>query len=230
MKVRTIFLSALLIASILFTQLVLVTAADSLRYSPRIIIDPGHGGDDGGAVSLSGKKESEINLEIALRCELLAAFMGTCPIMTRYTEEIAYPDDAVTIRARKVWDQHSRAELANSIDNALFISIHQNKYTSSGPSGAQVFYNDAVSEPIAKSITEQFFKYVNADKKRTAKPVSEDIYLFHAAKCPALLIECGFLSNPAEAEKLESAEHQKLLSMIIIGSVCGSLNDPGGAK
>lgn len=230
MKIRAIIFSALLLTSFIMSQPLSAGAESTFNYTYRIIIDPGHGGDDGGAVSLSGKKEIEVNLEIALRCELLAAFMGHSPVMTRYSEEISYPEEADTIRARKVWDQHSRAELINSYDSALLVSIHQNKYTSSGPNGAQVFYNDSVSEPLAKSMTELFFKYVNTDKKRTAKPVSEDIYLFHAVKCPALLIECGFLSNQAEAAKLESSAHQKVLSVIIIGSICGSLNDPGGVK
>ena len=109
MKIRAIIFSALLLTSFIMSQPLSAGAESTFNYTYRIIIDPGHGGDDGGAVSLSGKKESEVNLEIALRCELLAAFMGHSPVMTRYSEEISYPEEADTIRARKVWDQHSRA-------------------------------------------------------------------------------------------------------------------------
>ncbi len=185
-----------------------------------LIIDPGHGGDDGGAVSITGKKESEINLDISLRCEQLAAFMGYNTVITRYFDTIDYPPEILTIRERKVWDQHERLRLANSYANAFFISIHQNKYSSAEPRGAQVFYNGSESGKYAVILTEEIFKYINRDKKRTAKAISKDIYLLNKVECPAVLIECGFLSNIEEAHKLESDEHQKLLSVLIIGSFC----------
>lgn len=182
----------------------------------RLIIDPGHGGEDGGALSCTGKKESEINLEISLRCEALAAFLGDNAVMTRRSEELSYPDTAHTTRARKVADQKGRVALVNSYPGALLVSIHQNKYTSASPSGAQVFWANG-GEEAATGLQELFIKYINPDNKRAAKKVSEDIYLMKNVTCPALLVECGFVSNPGEAAKLESPEHQKKLAVLIAG-------------
>lgn len=218
----------------IFLLLSITASAGAVSYQKvaplALIIDPGHGGADGGAISVTGKKESEINLDICLRCEQLAAFIGFSPILTRYSEDIDYPPEITTVRERKVWDQHERLSLINSFKTAFFISIHQNKYSSSGPQGAQVFYNGAESKRYADLVTEGFFSYINKDKKRTAKEISKDIYLLNKAKCPAVLIECGFLSNSEDAHMLEQAEHQKLLTSIIIGSFCRYYSQIGGAS
>ena len=192
-------------------------APDS-KARPTLILDPGHGGEDGGAVSVTGKKESGINLEIALRCRDLASFLGYSAVMTRESENIDYPPDLTSTRARKVWDQKSRVQLINSASDGLLISIHQNKYTSPGPKGAQVFYNEGAGE-LAEAVQKSVLRYINDDTKRTARPVSKDIYIMNEVSCPALLVECGFLSNPEEAARLESQEHQKKLALIIIGQV-----------
>lgn len=203
------------------SELVSVPAISEL--SDRIlIIDAGHGGADGGAVSVTGKCESEINLEIAKRIKLLAEFIGYKPVMTRETEEIIYPAEADTIRKKKVADTRARVELVNSCKNGFLLSIHQNKYTSASPSGAQVFYKGDCEE-LAKAVQSDFTRYVNSDSKRTAKPVASDIYLFSKSECSGVLVECGFLSNPAEADKLETVEHQKLLSTIIMGNISNYL-------
>ena len=194
-----------------------VAASTETHTGHTLIIDPGHGGEDGGAVSVTGTRESAINLAIAERSAALAAFMGEEPVMTRESEELDYPPEAASTRARKVFDQKRRAELINAAPDAVLISIHQNKYTSASPKGAQAFYRDG-GEELAEKLQELFFRYINTDKKRSASPVSENVYLMRAVKCPAVLVECGFLSNPEEAAKLESAEHQKLLSLMIIGA------------
>ena len=95
------------------------------------LAEGGHGGEDGGAVSVTGKKESEINLEIGLRCEELAAFFGIETVMTRDSELIEYPAELSTTHSRKVWDQKSRVSLINSTENAVLVSIHQNYFTES---------------------------------------------------------------------------------------------------
>lgn len=182
-----------------------------------LILDAGHGGEDGGAVSVTGTHESAINLAIAERCEQLAAFMGVEPVMTRDSEELRYPPEATTTRARKVYDQKRRAALINDTPNAILISIHQNKYTSSGPKGAQAFYRDG-GETLAAQLQELFYEYVNTDRKRTADSVADNIYLMKAIGCPAVLLECGFVSNPEEAAKLETDDYQKLFGVMIIGA------------
>lgn len=185
-----------------------------------LILDPGHGGEDGGALSVTGTKESAVNLAIAQKCAALAAFLGTNPVMTRDAEELSYPETAQTTRARKVADQKGRVALVNSYPEALLVSIHQNKYTSSLPTGAQVFYTPA-AQGLAEALQEQFLTYVNRDRKRTAKPVSDTLYLMKHITCPALLVECGFLSNPEEAARLEDPSHQTKLAVLIIGTVLG---------
>ena len=220
-------------AGLLFSAVVLfalfyvsINSASELTSVPAIaeasdavlIIDAGHGGADGGAVSVTGKCESEINLEIAQRIKLLAEFLGYKPIMTRETDDIIYPDEADTIRKKKVADTRARVELVNSCSGAFLVSVHQNKYTSASPSGAQVFFKGDCEE-LAEKIQSDFTQYVNFDGKRTAKPVASDIYLFAKTECPGLLVECGFLSNPDEAIKLETIEHQKLLTLLVIGNI-----------
>ena len=190
-----------------------------------LIIDPGHGGEDGGAVSVTGTFESTINLSIAQKAEQFSAFFGYTPVMTRNSAEIAYPEDAVTIRERKVADQKNRVELIGSVDNALLISIHQNKFTSAGPYGGQVFFaNTEGSQELGNYIQQLFFENTKAGKRDTAVKIPESIYLMNQIECPGILVECGFLSNPSEAQLLESDDYQKKLALIIIGGTIGFLN------
>lgn len=105
-----------------------------------LILDAGHGGEDGGAVAPDGTVEADINLEIALRARAIAELTGVRVVMTRESAQIAYPDDAATVAQRKKADQHRRAELVREMDNAVLISIHQNCYPDRKPSGAQVLY------------------------------------------------------------------------------------------
>ena len=103
-----------------------------------LILDAGHGGEDGGAVAPNGTVEADINLQIALRARAIAEMTGIEVVMTRDSPDIAYPDNATTIGERKKADQHQRAELIRKTDNAVLISIHQNCYPDCKPSGAQV--------------------------------------------------------------------------------------------
>lgn len=189
-----------------------VAAVDSSGIT--LILDAGHGGTDGGAVSVTGKPESEINLEITLRIRDLAAFMGISPALTRETENIDYPEDADTIRSKKVYDQKNRVAFINSFENAVLISIHQNKYQSSRASGVQVFYaNDA--EEFASNMQNRLTELLMPNNKRTASKIPDSIYLMSHIECPAILIECGFISNPEEARLLEASDYQKKLTLII---------------
>ncbi len=193
------------------------------RYtSPRsmttLVLDPGHGGADGGAVSITGTYESKINLEIALRAEQLAAFYGVIPVMTRTSEQLDYPNDATTIRAKKVADQKSRLALINGISNAALISIHQNIYATTGPSGSQVFFGPTDgSDKFGDAMQKLLMENVNAGNRSSASKIPETIFLMNAVNCPAILIECGFLSNPQEAALLEDETYQLKLATVITG-------------
>ena len=169
-----------------------------------LILDAGHGGEDGGAVAPDGTVEADINLEIALRARAIAELTGVRVVMTRESAQIAYPDDAATVAQRKKADQHRRAELVREMDNAVLISIHQNCYPDRKPSGAQMHDN--------------LVTYLDPQNRRVAAPISEKIYLMHAVQCPAVLVECGFLSNASECAKLKDADYQAKLATVIIAS------------
>ncbi|MDD6189012.1 MAG: N-acetylmuramoyl-L-alanine amidase [Clostridiales bacterium] len=194
------------------------SALSSSRFST-LIIDAGHGGADGGAVAKDGSKESEINLAVAQKLEALSGLFGIPSIMTRTSEELDYPQGADSIRAKKVADQKARVELINSTPNAILISIHQNLYPSPSPSGAQALYAKTQgSKELAEMIQSSLIFCLDADNKRVASQISNDIYLMKSVDCPAVLIECGFISNPAELALLKDSEYQRKIASIIISS------------
>lgn len=182
-----------------------------------LVLDPGHGGADGGAVSVTGTSESAINMEIAERCRALAGLFGVTAEMTRDSEELQYPDDASTIRAKKVWDTKHRTEFINSTENAVLISIHQNKYTTAGPHGCQVLYAPTVgSRELAEGLQE-LLRQVAGEDKRNAAQIGKEIYIMNHVTCPAVLVECGFVSNVVEAKRLEDPKYQLKLAAMIVG-------------
>ncbi len=179
-----------------------------------IVIDPGHGGEDGGAVSADGLKESDVNLEIALRLDYLLGLCGIPSVLTRTGDSIAYPDSAVTTRQRKRADQEYRAALIRGTEKAVLLSIHQNMFTAPGPRGAQVLYgsipgSDAFAEAVQRQLA-----VLCGDRRRPAS-VSEDIFLMRQAACPAILVECGFLSNPEELALLKTDRYRTQLALAL---------------
>lgn len=198
---------------------IMTFAPDKADKTITLVIDAGHGGEDGGAVSVSGAYESTINLSIAQKLELIAGFYGVHTVMTRTSEDIEYPESAKTTRERKRADQKNRLELINSSKNAVLISIHQNKYTSSSPHGAQVLYSPTeCSCEFANIMQELLISQLDSTNKRIAAEIEDNIFLMNNISCPAVLVECGFLSNPAEESKLLSPEYQVKLAMIIASS------------
>ena len=181
---------------------------------PIVIIDVGHGGEDGGAVADDGTLEKELNLSIATYLYQYFKEYGFNVIITR-TEDVALGDQSLsTIRERKCSDLQKRVELMNSYPNSVTISIHQNKFEQSKYSGTQVFYsvNDANSVKLAENIRASIVKSLQPDNKRETKPATESIYLLNHAQYTAVLVECGFLSNAEELAKLKDAEYQKKLA------------------
>lgn len=196
------------------------------------IVDAGHGGEDGGAVSDSGVLESDINLSIAKKLELVFRFIGERTIMTRTSDIIEYPKDALTIRERKRADLQARSELANSVPNAVLISIHQNKFSSPKPYGAQVLYNDKAAS-LATLLQSELIRILDPSNYRSAEKASDDIYLMKNSTCPAMLIECGFISNPNDLSKLLSNDYQLKLAALIAAVTTSNrdiLTIPGGTN
>ena len=186
-----------------------------------LIIDPGHGGMDGGAVSLTGVEESEINLAIGLRLEALAALYGIPTQMTRRTAELDYPEDARTIRAKKVADTRARVDLINAAPNAVVISIHQNTYDGPGASGPQVLFAPTEdSEAFAQIMQDALTVGLALERPRPPVRVPRGVFLMNHIDCPAILVECGFLSNPWEEELLRTSDYQlKLAGILLAGYI-----------
>ena len=187
--------------------------------SQTLVIDPGHGGEDGGAVAPDGTQDADINLSISLRLRDLACLCGIKTCMTRETEHIDYPPDAGTTAARKTADQKQRVERINSVPNGVLISVHQNQYPTSGPCGAQVLYGSTDgSEAFGTLLHGLLVQSLDPTNRRVAAPISKDIYLMRNVACPAALVECGFLSNPQELSKLCDSNYQTKLSLVMLSA------------
>lgn len=183
-----------------------------------IAIDAGHGGIDGGAVSISGIPESQINLEIAERLNDLLHLLGYRTLMLRNTDTSLHTE-GTTISAQKISDLKHRVQMVDNSDASLLISIHQNTFSDKRYSGAQVFHHSAPeSIALAGRLQENFIKTVNPGSKRKPKP-AKGIYLMEHLSCSAILIECGFLTNAQEEALLRSEDYQKQLCCVIAATV-----------
>lgn len=179
-----------------------------------VIIDPGHGGEDGGASSCTGRLESTYNLEIALRLEDMLHLLGYDTRLIR-REDVSVYTTGQTIAQKKVSDLKTRVKTINETKNGILLSIHQNYYPDSQYSGAQVFYgNSEGSEALAKKLQAAFVAALNPGSRRQAKQ-GKGIYLLEHIRCPGALVECGFLSNPREEALLREPAYQKKLCCVI---------------
>lgn len=190
--------------------------AAALQSVPVLVIDAGHGGLDGGAVAADGTAESGLNLAVSLRARALAGLLGLPCAMTRSGDTLDYPDSASTTRTKKVWDQQQRVALINALPDAVLLSIHQNKYPDPRPRGAQVLYgkgegSSAFAETAQSALTESLCP----ENRRVAAPIPDSIYLMKNVRCPAILVECGFLSNPEELALLKTPEYQLKLALTL---------------
>ena len=192
---------------------------DSLR--PVLVIDPGHGGEDGGAVAEDGTVESNINLSIAHKVAGLTEMAGWKVCMTRREDISIHDTDAETLHQKKVSDLRNRVALCEEIGDCILISIHQNSFPSAkSVYGAQVFYNEKkVSENLAQIIQDALNQSVNQEKPKEIKSIGQSSYLMKHITCPGVLIECGYLSNQKETQMLKTEAYQKKLALIIASSL-----------
>ena len=185
------------------------------------VIDAGHGGEDGGALSRDGVPESGINLAIAKRTELLLRFLGAETAMTRTDDISVHSEGADTLRQKKASDLRNRVAFVNATPGAVLVSIHQNSLPSV-PSvhGAQTFYGAAAgSDALALSVQDALNQSVNICNEKQNKKIDSSIYLMKNVTCPAILVECGFLSNAAETQLLQEPAHQKLIAAAIVAGL-----------
>lgn len=192
-----------------------MAAASAPLQMPTLVIDAGHGGFDGGAISEDGTRESDINLSIALRLESIVRFCGQKTIMTRWDD--SRKTDILSYSERD--DLKQRADLVNGTENAVLISIHQNYYPTAQPKGAQVLYSASEnSDKLGKRIQELIVSRLDPENRRLAAPAPSDLYLTSHTRCPAVLVECGFMSNNFEVLKLKESVYQNELALVIAAS------------
>lgn len=204
-------------------------AAEAAAFLPEtpvtVILDAGHGGEDGGASTADGVLESGINLEIALRLRDLLAFAGVDTQMIRDTDTAVYSGDCRTISQKKVSDLKNRAAMVNAVENGLLVSIHQNYFEQTKYCGAQVFFAKTDgSKALAERIQQSLRENVDAANHRQCKS-SQSVYLMEHIECTGVLIECGFLSNYEEAKRLQTDAYQKKLSAAICGAITEYLSE-----
>ena len=172
--------------------------------------------------STDGTKEKDINLAVTLRLKAMLESAGFQVKMTRETDIAVNDPNLDTVKQRKVSDIKNRLKLIQNTPNCIFISIHQNHFSESKYNGTQVFYskNHEDSKAIAEDIQNQVVTFIQPENKREIKPATESIYLLWNTNVPAVLVECGFLSNPSEAQLLKDVSYQDKMAFSIF---CGIL-------
>lgn len=195
-----------------------------------VVIDAGHGGEDGGAVGVCGALEKDLNLEISsLLADMLRA-NGIKVVMTRNEDTLLYDPNSDHKGRKKMLDLAARLKIARETEGSIFVSIHMNSFTQSEYSGLQVYYskNDPCSKSIADVIQANVKKYLQFSNSRKSKSATSAIFLLDRLDTPAVLIECGFLSNYNECLLLSNAEYREKLAFVIFCSLMDhiSANSP----
>ena len=186
---------------------------------PVLVLDAGHGGEDGGAVSLTGVPESQINLAIVQKLDLLLGLWGQSPVVLRQEDISLHDPSAETLREKKASDLKNRVAMVEGTENGVLLSIHQNMFTDAKYHGAQVFYAPTQgSQEFAVHTQEVLRQAVDQTNERQAKPIPDTVYLMNHITRPAILVECGFLSNPEEEGKLRSEGYQLQLAAALAGA------------
>ena len=194
--------------------------------APLIIIDAGHGGVDGGAVAADGTQEQYINLDIALKLNEALIAKGYKALMTRTDNNSIHDASAVTTREKKVSDIHNRLKIIEANPDSIFVSIHQNYYTESKYWGTQVFYspNNPESSVLAQCIQSGVVADLQPDNTRQIKESGDSIYILYNTTVPAVMVECGFLSNYEETAKLNDEIYRQQMADSICNGIINYLN------
>ena len=184
-----------------------------------IVLDPGHGGLDGGAVGIGGVLEKDLNLDIALMLRDMLVFGGYNVVMTRSDDSMYYDENSNL--SKKAQDTRRRVDITKDYENCIFVSIHMNKFVSEKYSGLQVYYSDNVEGgmELAQNIQSFAKNLLQNDNNRQIKKANSTIYVLDKAVVPAVLVECGFLSNAAETEKLCDKEYRRDLATLIFMAI-----------
>lgn len=203
--------------------------ADFFEKKTTIVVDAGHGGEDGGAVGVNGSVEKDINLAIALAlAEKLKA--SNFPVVLVRDGDYSVGDQTLnTVAERKRSDTKNRVQLVEETGDCLLISIHQNQFSQSQYSGAQMFYspNNDESAQLAECIRQSVVSSLQPENTRQNKEAGEEIYLLTHCQVPGVLVECGFLSNPEEAQRLVQQEYQQDMASAIYNGIISFIEQRG---
>lgn len=220
------FVSCFLVVSVLLAAVATVSArifiseaesaaaGEGEKPLPVIIIDAGHGGRDGGAAADDGTLEKDLNLAVAKElCDLFEG-AGYDTVMTR-TEDVALGDENSS--HKKLGDLKARVELAKQYKNAIFISVHMNKFPVPKYSGLCVYFAKKTegSAALAEDVRMAVATYLQKENGRQIKGAGSEIYVLDNAPCTAILVECGFLSNPSELALLKTEEYRKKVAACV---------------
>lgn len=220
------FVSCFLVISVLLAAVATVSArifiseaesaaaGEGEKPLPVIIIDAGHGGRDGGAAADDGTLEKDLNLAVAKELRDLFEGAGYDTVMTR-TEDVALGDENSS--HKKLGDLKARVELAKQYKNAIFISVHMNKFPVPKYSGLCVYFAKKTegSAALAEDVRMAVATYLQKENSRQIKGAGSEIYVLDNAPCTAILVECGFLSNPSELALLKTEEYRKKVAACV---------------
>ena len=217
-------LSVFLFLMLRSTRRITLETAAPVRTLPPVLIDPGHGGEDGGAVS-GDVLEKHINLAISQDVADLLRLCGYTVSMTRDTDD-ALTNEGEDVRKRKYNDMKMRLDLYNATPDNVVVSIHQNKFDAAASHGAQVFYspNHPNSAVLAEALRKSVTGMLQPDNTRTCKAAGKEIFLLKNARVPAVIVECGFISNRQERELLVTDDYQKQLALAIAAGLMNYVN------
>ena len=192
--------------------------ANSIPYDKIIILDPGHGGEDPGAIGDKSIYEKDLNLQIALEIGRVLEEKGYIVVYTRTDDRLLLGEGENVKGIKKISDLKNRCKVASRYPESLFISIHMNSFASSKYSGLQVYHSSSeLSKSLADCIQGRVIADLQPTNNRSIKQ-GDGMYLLENITNPAILIECGFMTNNEELKKLSEKEYQKQLSFSI---VCG---------
>lgn len=221
--IRIILTSVLVIVSIIVVITLTNTSEKQISSSYHtskncVVIDPGHGGKDAGAIGIDGSNEKDINLEISKNLYDYLMVCGINSVMTRDSDYQTYFVEEQRTRQ----DILNRMKIVNETENSVLISIHQNHFDNEKECGTQIWYsaNNEKSKVIADSILQNVKDYLQPNNKRSNKESDDSYYLLYKAKSPSVMIECGFISNIEENKKLQDSDYQNDFAYTVLLGIC----------
>ena len=191
---------------------------NNVKTKKTVIIDPGHGGIDVGTVGIDGSLEKNINLSISLDLYDYLMVSGINTVLTRDGDYEVYKAGEKRTKS----DLYNRMDFINSVPDSILISIHQNHFENEAEWGTQVWFspNDEISPTLADKILRSVKKNIQPENKRENKVSDNSYYILYKAQKPSVMVECGFVSNKNENNKLQDKEYQKDMAYSILAGIC----------